>query len=215
MSSPVDLDPPGFPSIAWNSFGHSELVDTPGTATQLAAVEPLKVGIGLPFGGLRVQKVVEAGTAITVPAGPYPISYSCTVTPEGGSPVVVRQGTATIVPGSPFLLPGVPSGARCQVVETDALGGETNTGPGTPAVVDVGIGTTTDVPTNTVTITNRFGPPPPPSAATTIPPPPSDPTLPASGTTVALLLALALTVLGCGLASRRVASRRDGVTGPR
>ncbi|MFE5329594.1 DUF5979 domain-containing protein [Embleya sp. NPDC056575] len=121
MSAPTDLREPGDPAIAWNSFAHSETVVRNGAAEELPVTEPPKVGIGMRFGNLRVDKAV-VGLPEGLPPGPYTVAYQCTVTPAGGTPQVVREGTWEITPYTPMALVGVPAGANCRVWETDSAG---------------------------------------------------------------------------------------------
>ncbi|MGC0416280.1 DUF5979 domain-containing protein [Embleya sp. AB8] len=121
MASPVDLQEPGDPAIAWNSFAHSETVVRNGAPEELPVTEPPKVGIGMRFGNLRVDKAVT-GLPEGLPPGPYTVAYQCTVTPAGGTPQKVREGTWQITPYTPMALVGVPAGATCRVWETDSAG---------------------------------------------------------------------------------------------
>ncbi|MFI0976632.1 DUF5979 domain-containing protein [Streptomyces sp. NPDC021093] len=121
MSSPVDLDKPGDPAVAWNSFAHSETVIQNGRKQDLPTTEPPKVGIGMRFGNLRVDKI-EVNRPDGVVVGSYKAGYRCTVTPEGGAPQVVREGVFELTPYTPMALVGVPAGARCEVWEIDSNG---------------------------------------------------------------------------------------------
>lgn len=119
MSSPVDLDHPDDPAVAWNSFAHSETVIQNGSKHDLPVTEPPKVGVGMRFGNLRVDKI-EVNPPEGVPVGLYKAGYRCTVTPEGGTPQLVREGVFEFSPYAPMALVGVPSGARCEVWEIDS-----------------------------------------------------------------------------------------------
>ncbi|MFF0741585.1 DUF5979 domain-containing protein [Streptomyces sp. NPDC004111] len=121
MSSPVDLDDPGDPAIAWNSFAHSETVIQNGNRHDLPVTEPPKVGVGMRFGNLRVDKI-EVNVPEGIVFGPYKVGYRCTVTPQGGTAQVVRDGVFEITPYTPMALVGVPAGARCEVWEIDSGG---------------------------------------------------------------------------------------------
>ncbi|MEU8887605.1 DUF5979 domain-containing protein [Streptomyces sp. NPDC048442] len=121
MSSPVDLDQPGNPAVAWNSFAHSETVIQNGRKQDLPTTEPPKVGVGMRFGNLRVDKI-EANRPEGVAVGSYKARYRCTVTPAGGTPQVVLEGDFEFTPYTPMALVGVPAGARCAVWETDSNG---------------------------------------------------------------------------------------------
>ncbi|MCX5203473.1 DUF11 domain-containing protein [Streptomyces sp. NBC_00237] len=137
MSSPVDLDKPGDPSVAWNSFAHSETVIQNGRKTDLPTTEPPKVGIGMRFGNLRIDKI-EINPPEGVDVGSYKAGYRCTVTPTGGEPQVVREGVFEFTPYSPMALIGVPAGARCEVWEINTRGAATPArfgGPGPQVVI--------------------------------------------------------------------------------
>ncbi|MFJ2739919.1 DUF5979 domain-containing protein [Streptomyces sp. NPDC087440] len=125
MSSPVDLDRPGNPAVAWNSFAHSETVIQNGRKTDLPTTEPPKVGVGMRFGNLRVDKI-EVNPPEGITLGPYKAGYRCTVTPEGGTPQVVREGVFEFTPYTPMSLVGVPAGARCEVWEITTNGFKSN-----------------------------------------------------------------------------------------
>ncbi|GIG67117.1 DUF5979 domain-containing protein [Phytomonospora endophytica] len=203
MTSPADLAEAADPSIAWNSFGHSELIDTPGSPTQLGAVEPQKVGVGLVFGGLRVDKKVVAEPGATVPGGEYELTYECTVTPETGDPVVVRSGTATFTPDDPWTLTGVPAHASCVIYESEDQGGDSDHAKGDPITIVVPWNATGEAAT--ATITNTFPPPPTPPTPPTPPgggeTPGPDDALPATGGRqgIVIYLGIAALLLGGGL----------------
>lgn len=209
MTSPPDLAEPADPSIAWNSFGHTELIDTPGTRTQLGASEPQKAGVGLVFGNLRVDKKVVAEPGAEVPAGDFELTYACTVTPDTGDPVVVRSGTATFGPDEPWTLTDVPANATCVVYESEDLGGDGDHPEGDPLTMVVPWNATGEAATDT--ITNTFPAPPTPP---TPQPSGSDGTgpdaggLPATGGTLRLPLLLGLGSLLVGLALIAVVRRR-------
>jgi uncharacterized repeat protein (TIGR01451 family) len=177
MQAPVDLAAPDSLPIAWNSFAHTDFVDGTG---QLLPQEPPQVGVGMPFGNLVVSKTIAApappaGTTV----GPFTANYSCSVTPAGGSAVVVRSGSGSFNVGSPFTVSSIPAGASCQVWETDTGGATSDHPVGDPATVAIPIGATVSTPTSvTVVLTNTF-PAAPPTGGTT----PTKPTTPAHGAT--------------------------------
>ncbi|MEU5218781.1 DUF5979 domain-containing protein [Streptomyces sp. NPDC020807] len=119
--APADLTVPGYPSIAWNSFAHTETVKVGGNTTVLPVTEPPKAGIGLVFGNVRVLKnVLDPPDGVTV--GPFTVAYSCLLTTDGGDAVEVRGGEAPFGPDQPFEMSGVPVGAVCRIWETDSAG---------------------------------------------------------------------------------------------
>ncbi|HEY1176318.1 MAG TPA: DUF5979 domain-containing protein, partial [Phytomonospora sp.] len=211
MSSPADLAEAADPSIAWNSFGHAELIDTPGSSTQLGAVEPQKTGVGMVFGDLRVDKKVVAEPGATVPDGEYELTYECTVTPETGDPVVVRSGTATFTPDEPWTLTGVPAHASCVVYESEDQGGDSDHGKGDPVTILVewhGVGET-----SATTITNTFpsppSPPTPPDGGGGDEPPGADDALPVTGGRYGIALFAGLAALLTGAVLIAAVRRRE------
>ncbi|MGW4650128.1 DUF5979 domain-containing protein [Kitasatospora sp. NPDC004289] len=123
--APADLTVPGYASVAWNSFAHTETVRVGGTTTRLPVTEPPKAGIGLVFGNVRILKnVVDPPSG--VPVGPFRIAYSCLLTTAGGENVEVRSGETEFSPDKPFELGGVPVGAVCRFWETESAGAQTD-----------------------------------------------------------------------------------------
>lgn len=107
--------------VAWNSFGHTEFFHQGTTVVQLPPTEPEKTGVALVFGGLSILKTVDdptGGSDGLVFGG----QYECTVTPEGGEPVVVAAGEVELGAGERADIDDVPAGARCAVWEPDAQG---------------------------------------------------------------------------------------------
>ena len=214
MSSPADPGKAADPSIAWNSFGHTELIDTPGDSTQLGAVEPQKTGVGVVFGNVRVDKRVDAEPGAEVPDGPYELRYECTVTPAHGDPVVVRSGEAVFGPGEPWELNGVPANATCTVWETDTRGGDGDHPEGDPLTLVVPWNRTADAATGT--ITNTFRRPPVPPVPPTPPGPGPNPgpdgggALPETGGEVSgtVVLGVAAALAGLALIGLAAAARR-------
>ncbi|MGI9577373.1 MAG: DUF5979 domain-containing protein, partial [Microthrixaceae bacterium] len=172
MSTPVDLDLTGvgYPPIAWNSFAHNEQYTEPGFGDEwLLPSEPLKVGVGMLFGGLQVDKSVVVPPAGTQTEDSFELAYECAVTPDGASSsTVVAQGSSTFSESSPFTLLGQPSAATCKVWETNS-GGATSDHPQTsPIEVTIVPGSSPTEVTVREEITNTYPTPP-------IPPPPDPP----------------------------------------
>jgi hypothetical protein len=194
MTSPPDLAEPVSPSIAWNSFGHTELINTPGQPQQLGAVEPQKAGVGLVFGGIEVSKIISAAAGTPVPAGPFTLTYTCTVTPDSAPPVVVRTGTASFAPGQPWSLTGIPANATCVVYEQDALGGSSNATSTNPLTVVIPWNATATPAT--AAVTNTF------------PAQPDNGDLPITGRPMLPVISAGLLLLLAGLVLRTVVRRR-------
>lgn len=124
MMAPTDLDTTTNPlPVAWNSFAHTDVMVQSGRPFQLPPVEPLKVGIGLPFGNLQINKTVTGPIPPGSLIGPFKVRYECTVTPTQGAQVVVRSGSGEFSQNSPLLVSHIPFGALCKVWETDTGGG--------------------------------------------------------------------------------------------
>ena len=124
MSAPTDLDVTGNPlPIAWNSFAHTDFMLQNGNPVQLPLVEPIKVGIGMPFDKLSITKTVTGPIPAGSLIGPFQAAYQCTVTPATGDPVIAAQGTGTFSQDTPLDVPQVPVGSVCKVWETDTGGG--------------------------------------------------------------------------------------------
>ncbi|WP_370096652.1 DUF5979 domain-containing protein [Streptacidiphilus sp. MAP12-20] len=105
-------------SLAWNSFAHRETVSGGAKGeTTLPVTEPPKSGIGLLFGGLQAEKLVENPPPGGVAPGPFTFEYECTV---GGA--TVRSGSAQVTADKPMRLSGIPAGATCLVWESDPAG---------------------------------------------------------------------------------------------
>ncbi|WP_035795014.1 DUF5979 domain-containing protein [Kitasatospora mediocidica] len=125
FQAPADLSTPGYPSVAWNSFAHTETVTVGGSTTDLPVTEPPKAGIGLVFGNVRILKnVVDPPAGVAV--GPFTLAYSCLLTTASGDAVEVRGGQVRFDPGKPFDLSGVPAGAVCRFWETDSAGAQSD-----------------------------------------------------------------------------------------
>ncbi|MEV0650808.1 DUF5979 domain-containing protein [Phytomonospora sp. NPDC050363] len=213
MTSPADPGEAADPSIAWNSFGHSELIDTPGTETQLGAVEPQKTGVGLVFGNVRIDKKVTIEPGAEAPDGDYELTYECTVTPDTGDPVVVRSGTADFGPDDPWTLTGIPANATCVIYESEANGADSDHPEGDPITVVVPWNATAEPAVDT--ITNTFPAPPPtpqPSGDPTAPGPDGGDALSTTGGSHPVSILLGAIALLTGLALILLARRRSGRT---
>ncbi len=131
MSAPANLDTTtnDLP-IAWNSFAHTDFFKVGNSTVQLRAVEPIRVGVAIPFGNLEIDKQVTGDIPPGSIIGPFRGTYDCSITTAGGSVVPVAQGSATFSASTPFVVQHVPAGAVCSVIETDTGGGNvTQPGP--------------------------------------------------------------------------------------
>ncbi|MFJ9516931.1 DUF5979 domain-containing protein [Kitasatospora sp. NPDC101801] len=123
FQAPADLTVPGYASVAWNSFAHTETVTVGGTTTVLPVTEPPKAGIGLVFGNVRIlKKVLDPPDGVKI--GPFRLAYSCLLGTAAGESVEVRSGEVQFSSDRPFELGGVPAGAVCRFWETDAAGAQ-------------------------------------------------------------------------------------------
>ncbi len=156
MQAPTDLDTGTNPlPVAWNSFAHTDFMVQAGKPFQLPAVEPLKVGIGLPFGNLQINKTVTGPIPAGSLIGPFRVRYECTVTPAQGTPAVVTTGTGEFGPSAPLLVSHIPFGAVCKVWETDTGGGlSEHSSEATALTVPIDAGTADA--TLTADLTNNF-----------------------------------------------------------
>lgn len=155
MSAPADLDTSSNQlPIAWNSFAHTDFFrQTNGSTVQLKAVEPIRVGIAMPFGTLQVDKQVTGDLPPGSIIGPFAGSYQCIVTTAGGTAVTVAEGTGSFSATTPFTVTHVPAGAVCTVIETDTGGGNVTQPP--PVTIAPDLDPALPAPTVAV-VTNDF-----------------------------------------------------------
>ena len=101
MSAPVDLANPSTTPIAWNSFAHTDfLVVEGGDDIVLGPTEPIKAGIAIPYGQVRVSKEeVDPPPGVVLP--PYLVSFACTVNGTGSPPAPTSRWRAGVVPPAP------------------------------------------------------------------------------------------------------------------
>ncbi|MET0865581.1 MAG: DUF5979 domain-containing protein, partial [Nakamurella sp.] len=157
MTTPLEVPYSSDPTIAWNSFAHSE---TTANGTNLPPTEPLQVGIATAYGNLQVAKVIgENPFDLDFSGTQFNFHYTCTSTPQGGSPTQVADGNVLATPLIPGLVEHIPAGATCRVWETDSVGGTPN-GDGAseadPVIVDITWDPAEDAPIPTATITNDY-----------------------------------------------------------
>ena len=157
MTTPLEVPYSSDPTIAWNSFAHSE---TTANGTNLPPTEPLQVGIATAYGNLQVQKKIGQNPFdLDFSGTQFNFHYTCTSTPQGGSPTQVADGNVLATPLIPGLVEHLPAGATCRVWETDSVGG-TPLGDGSseadPVVVDITWDPAEDAPIPTATITNDY-----------------------------------------------------------
>ncbi len=107
----TNLDEP----LAWNSFGQKAVF----TTGALPASEPLKAGVGMPFGIVHVSKSV-VGLPKGVTVTDFPLTYVCKI--DG---TVIDSGDFTLDDAESFTLPKQPVGAECLIWETDTQGAST------------------------------------------------------------------------------------------
>ncbi|NUP50751.1 MAG: hypothetical protein HOW97_26090 [Catenulispora sp.] len=155
MLAPADLTGLDANPVAWNSFGHTDFFTNGGTTTQLPAVEPVKVGIAMPFGNLAITKEVAGPLPPGSKVGPFTVAYSCAVTKADGTSEVVATDSGTLKDGQTLTGKHIPAGAVCTISETDAAGAQ-STLPG-PVTIPAGDGTT--AMTAAATVTNTFAAP--------------------------------------------------------
>lgn len=108
--------------VAWNSFAHTEFFQSGASVAQLPPTEPIKVGVAIVYGGLRITKSVNdpSGNSDNLL---FSINYECAVTPAGAvDPVVVASGTVKLAGGEHSDVEHLPAGATCSIWETDSHG---------------------------------------------------------------------------------------------
>lgn len=158
MRTPLDVPQVSDPTIAWNSFGHAETtLRGNGTTRVLPPTEPLKVGVATAYNGLQLKKAIGENPAnLPLADVPFPFHATCVINPQGGGPTTVLDKDYEVSASTPVTIPGLPAGARCEVYETDALGGVTDHPQTNPVVVTITptLGSTPTI--QTATITNSF-----------------------------------------------------------
>ena len=176
MAAPPAPPEPSQDIIAWNSFAHTEFFSDNGRPVQLPATEPIKTGVALVFGDLRVRKVVVDSPA----TGPFGFTYRCALRPEGpggqpAAPVEVAAGEFTLGAAESVTLTALPARATCAVWENDGAGliGDAD-GEANAKTADISFGGEAEIPV--VTITNRAAPSPSPTPTPTDPSPSPTPT---------------------------------------
>jgi uncharacterized repeat protein (TIGR01451 family) len=148
MLAPASLSGTGDGPIAWNSFAHSDFFQVGSSTVQLPAVEPIKVGIAMPFGSLAITKKVTGGLPPGSVFGPFTITYSCVVTTAAGQAVTVASGQGDLAADQTMNVAHIPVGAVCTIGETNPDGARvTLPGPVTITAAD------------TADVTNDFSPP--------------------------------------------------------
>lgn len=156
MDTPVDVEHVSDPTIAWNSYAHAETTLRGGRPHVLPRTEPIKVGVGLAYGGLRLEKKIGANPSNLPLAGlTFPFHVVCTIDPVGGSKQTVLDDTYQVSSTAPVDVTGVPAGASCAVSETDAKGGISDHASTDPLKISIepGLG---QASVQTATITNDF-----------------------------------------------------------
>lgn len=179
MAAPANPSGAATNDVAWNSFAHTEFFQTGQQVAQLPPTEPIKVGVALVVGGIRISKTVDdpSGGSDGVEFG---IDYECTVTPESGDAVVVAAGSVVLADGATAAIDDVPAGAVCLVWEPDAHGLSSNAPDRASALrVTVPIDAGAELPMAAVV---NAADPPSPSTTSIAPPTDPGPTSPTSTT---------------------------------
>ncbi|MEP6563268.1 MAG: DUF5979 domain-containing protein, partial [Nakamurella sp.] len=156
MTTPLEVPYTSDPTIAWNSFAHSETT----ARGNLPPTEPLQVGIATAYGNLQVvKKIGQNPFNLDFSGTEFNFHYTCTATPQGGTPTQVADGDVLASPLIPGLVKHIQAGASCRVWETDSVGG-TPLGAGgskaDPVVVDIIWDPAQQAPVPTATITNDY-----------------------------------------------------------
>ena len=132
--------------IAWNSFAHTDfLVVEGGDDIILGPTEPIKAGIAIPYGQVRVSKAeVDPPPGVTLP--PYLVSFECTVQGRG------RRRDADVEVAGGCVVPAAarPRRRQCRIWETFTNGAVPDTDPDNVRVITVVDGTTAEAPQDVV-----------------------------------------------------------------
>ncbi|MFJ8931651.1 DUF5979 domain-containing protein [Streptomyces sp. NPDC102364] len=140
MNTPLDVAHNGDPTIAWNSYAHNETTDRAGSPRVLQANEPIKVGVALSYGELRLVKRLgkhpDAATDL-LRRIPYPYHVTCTIHPQGRLPRVVLDEDYRVSVDKPVDVKGIPAGAECKIWETSARGGASDHTKSDPVEVTI------------------------------------------------------------------------------
>ncbi|MFD0638213.1 DUF5979 domain-containing protein [Catenulispora yoronensis] len=155
MAAPADLAGIDDNPVAWNSFGHTDFFSSGESATQLPAVEPVKVGVAMPFGDLAITKAVAGPLPPGSKVGPFTVRYSCRVTDADGQDHLVAVGSASLADGQTLTRAHIPAGAVCTITEADAGGGQSSL----PEPITIAAGDGVTATQATVTVTNTFAAP--------------------------------------------------------
>nr|WP_243848838.1 DUF5979 domain-containing protein [Lysinibacter cavernae] len=203
------------PTVAWNSIARSaETVRENGQPRYLSVLEPLKVGIGVAFGGFDVSKSIGSNAAGVDPeALTYGFSYACTLPWLDDPDAAPISGVTTITGAGETRVPGIPAGADCSVWESDTAGGISDHPESDP--VEFVIPRNGSGQTVTASVVNTFPATPP----TVVPPTPSTPGTPSApsgslsntGSTMPVEqwgIAALLMLVGAGILAARWVSRR-------
>lgn len=153
IGAPVSID--AGTSVAWNQFGATATLSG-GTGTIRRA--PVKAGVTLATGPLRVDKVLAGAAAATAPEE-FTADIECTV---AGAPVDLGAAAHTVLSRSTGLtarIDGIPVGSRCVVTEAgdDGSYGEAARSVDNGTIDVDSAAVDGDVPTAQIaTITNTF-----------------------------------------------------------
>lgn len=231
MDSPSKLEDRTQLPIAWNSFGQSAWAREPnGKDKFLLPAEPEKVGVGMMFSRLEVEKKVSGHEGGNDTTSPFPVEYKCSFTGKE-----LTSGKGEVVPGKRTVLTEeVFPDVECDIWETDSRGATSSATKDNPLKVkmpafdpasaeqpeSIGFGA----------IENTFPPPTPPTPSPSEttgsgePPSPSGPTqspsdnggdagpgwLPHTGGGWAILIGIiGLIVIALGVVMRRIGRNRS------
>lgn len=123
MDSPKQLDKKTELPIAWNSFAQSAWArEANGKDKYLLPAEPEKVGVGMMFSRLDIEKAVSGFEGDNDHTSPFPVEYKCRFDGED-----LNEGTGQVVPGeTTTLTEAVFPDVECDIWETDARGAESS-----------------------------------------------------------------------------------------
>lgn len=134
MDAPQHLDKKTELPIAWNSFAQSAWArEANGKDKYLLPAEPEKVGVGMMFSRLDIEKVVSGFEGDNDHKSPFPVEYKCMF--DGKD---LNDGTGQVIPGeTTTLTTNVFPDVECDIWETDARGANSSATKDNPLKVKI------------------------------------------------------------------------------
>lgn len=140
MKTPLVVDQVNIPTIAWNSFAHAETTyRANGSEHVMPPTEPIKVGVGLSYGRLKLEKTIgENPGNIPLTHQRFAFQVTCTTQPVGAeTPLTVWDKIHLVSSNNPAYITSLPAGASCEVYEIDAAGGTSSAPKDKPIKIEI------------------------------------------------------------------------------